>query len=102
MARYQLPEPAKADIAAILGRNEDLHSKEACIRYRACLTATMRRIAANPDGRFTVDRTELMPSVRSFHLRHSREESAGRRHEGPSSDKIATVIRYPIGFTLPL
>jgi hypothetical protein len=45
MARYRLSEPAKADIAAILRRSEELHGKEA-IRYRACLTAAMRRVAA--------------------------------------------------------
>ncbi len=35
----------------------------------------MRRVAAGPEGRSTVDRTELVPGVRSFHTRHSRDES---------------------------
>jgi toxin ParE1/3/4 len=75
VARYRLSEPAKADIAAILRRSEELHGKEARIRYRACLAAAMRRVAANPEGRSTVDRAEVVPGVRSFHIRHSRDES---------------------------
>ncbi len=75
MARYRLSEPAKADIAAILRRSEELHGKAARIRYRACLTAAMRRVAAFPDGRSTEDRAELVPGIRSFHIRHSRDES---------------------------
>ena len=75
MAGYRLSAPAKADIAAILRRSEEVHGKQARIRYRACLTAAMRRIATGPDGRSTVDRAELVPGIRSFHIRHSRDES---------------------------
>ena len=46
MARYRISDPAKADIAAILRTSEERHGSEARIRYRACLTAAMRRIAA--------------------------------------------------------
>ncbi len=35
----------------------------------------MRRVAADPQGRSTVDLTELEPGIRSFHIRHSRDES---------------------------
>ena len=41
---------------------------------RFCLAA-MRRIAADPEGRSTVNRAELLPGIRSFHIRHSRDES---------------------------
>jgi toxin ParE1/3/4 len=75
MARYRLSDPAKADVAAILRRSEELHGKEARVRYRACLTAAMRRVAADPAGHSTVDRADLMPGIRSFHARHSRNES---------------------------
>jgi toxin ParE1/3/4 len=75
MARYRLSDPAKADVAAILRRSEELHGKEARVRYRACLTAAMRRVAADPAGRSSVDRADLMPGIRSFHARHSRNES---------------------------
>jgi toxin ParE1/3/4 len=88
MARYRLSEPAKADIAAILRRSEDLHGKEARIRYRACLTAAMRRIAADPEGRSTVDRGDLVPGIRSFHVRHSRDES----REAPVANPVHVLF----------
>jgi toxin ParE1/3/4 len=75
MARYRLSGPAKAEIAAILRRSEELHGKDARIRYRGCLAAAMRRVATDPEGRSTVDRAELLPGIRSFHVRHSRNES---------------------------
>ncbi|MFI5015286.1 MAG: type II toxin-antitoxin system RelE/ParE family toxin [Hyphomicrobiales bacterium] len=75
MPRYRLSEPAKADIAAIPRRSEELHGRAARIRYRALLTAAMRRVAADPKGHSTVERAELVPGIRSFHIRHSRDES---------------------------
>lgn len=75
MARYRLSAPAKADIAAILRRSEEVHGKDARIRYRACLAASMRRVASDPTGHLTVDRAELLLGIRSFHIRHSRDES---------------------------
>lgn len=75
MARYRLSEPAKADIASILRTSEERHGLAARVRYRALLTAAMRRVAADPEGHSTADRTELLPGIRSFHIRHSRNES---------------------------
>ncbi len=83
MARYRLSGPAKADIIAILRRSEEVHGKDARIRCRACLTAAMRRIAADPEGRSTVDRTDLDSGIRSFHIRHSRDESRERPVANP-------------------
>ena len=88
MARYRLSEPAKADIAAILKRSEELHGREARIRYRACLTAAMRRVAADPEGRSTVDCAELVPGIRSFHIRHSRDES----REAPVANPVHVIF----------
>src|ERR1051325_10045447 len=76
MARYRLSEPAKADIAATLRTSEELHGREARIRYRACLAAAMRRVAADPNGRSTMDRAELAPGIRSFHIRHNESREA--------------------------
>jgi|SRR6185312_14135431 len=86
--RYRLSEPAKADIAAILRRSEKLHGKQARIRYRACLTAAMRRVAADPEGRLTVDHAELHPGIRSFHIRHSRDES----REAPVANPVHALF----------
>ena len=88
MARYRLSEPAKADLAATLRRSEELHGREARIRYRACLTAAMRRVAADPNGRSTVDRAELVPGIRSFHIRHSRDES----REAPVANPVHVIF----------
>jgi toxin ParE1/3/4 len=88
MARYQLSEPAEADIAATLQDSGKLHGKEARIRYRACLTAAMRRVAADPKGRSTVDHPELAPGVRSFHIRHSRTES----REAPVANPVHVIF----------
>jgi toxin ParE1/3/4 len=73
--RYRLSEPAGADIAAILRRSEERHGKAARLRYRACLAAALRRIAADPEGPPTADRSALVSGLRSFHIHHSRNES---------------------------
>src|SRR5260370_30553817 len=75
MARYRLSEPAKADFAATLRRSEELHGNQARIRYRALLTAPMRRVAAEPEGPATLHRNELLAGLRSFHIRHNGTES---------------------------
>ncbi len=66
-----------------------MHGAEARIRHRALLTAALKRIAADPQGRSTGDRGELAEGVRSFHIRHSRAESL----EAPVADP-AHVIFY--------
>ncbi len=75
MARYRLSDPAKADIAAVLRTSNIQHGAAARIRYRGLLTAAMRRIADDPDGRSTVDRAGLLKGLRSLHLRHSLNQS---------------------------
>lgn len=90
MARYRLSAPAKADIAAILRRSEELHGKDARIRYRACLAAAMRRVASDPEGHSTVDRAELLLGIRSFHIRHSRDES----REPPVASPVHVIYYF--------
>jgi toxin ParE1/3/4 len=77
MARYRLSEPAKADIASILRTSEERHAAPARFRYRALLTAAMRRVATEPEGVSTADRAELLPGIRSFHIRHSADARRG-------------------------
>ena len=96
MARYRLSEPAAADIAAILRRSEELHGKEARLRYRACLTAAMRRVAADPTAMSTVDRTELAPGFRSFHIRHSRGESRAAPVANPAHVIFYRVVQTSV------
>ncbi len=88
MVRYRLSEAAKADIASTLRASETLHGTEARIRYRALLTAAVRRIAAEPMGLSTVDRGDLFVRGRSFHIRHSRHES----REAPVGDPVHVIF----------
>lgn len=88
MARYRLTEPAKADIASVLRTSETMHGSAARIRYRALLTAAMRRLAVDPRGLSTVDRHELCDGVRSCHIRHSRNES----REAPVRDPVHVIF----------
>jgi toxin ParE1/3/4 len=76
MAGYRLSKSAKTDITAILKRSASLHGLLARTRYRALLTAALRHVAANPRGPLTTDRADLQTGFRSFHIRHSRNESA--------------------------
>jgi toxin ParE1/3/4 len=87
MARYRLSDPAKADIASALRTSETMHGAEARVRYRALLTAALRRIAADPKGLSTVDQAELSAGVRSFHIRYSRNES----REAPVGDPVHVI-----------
>src|SRR5260221_9965363 len=75
MPRYRLSDPAKTDIAAVLATSETIHGTAARIRYRALLTAAMRRIAAEPLGLSTVDRSELSAGVRCFTIRTTPNET---------------------------
>jgi toxin ParE1/3/4 len=88
VARYRLSKPAAADIAAILERSQELHGKQARTRYRACLTAAMRRIAVDPEGHSTVDHADFVPGIRSFHIRHSRDES----REAPVASPVHVIF----------
>jgi len=90
LALYRLSEPAKADIAYILRVSEKMHGGDARVRYRGLLTAALRRIAADPEGFSTVDRGELAPSPRSFHVRHCR---AGSREEPVADPRLVIFYR---------
>lgn len=52
----------------------------------------MRRIAAYPKGRGTLDRSELLDGLRSFHIRHSRNEST----EGQVGDPVHVIFYRPV------
>jgi len=88
MARYRLSDLAKADIAAILKISEKRHGTQARLRYRALLTAAMRRIAADPGECSATDCSDLFAGVRSFHIRHSRDES----REEPVRDPVHVIF----------
>jgi toxin ParE1/3/4 len=88
MARYRLAHPAKADIAAILRTSQERGGRAASVRYRALIVAAMRRVAADPEGPATTDRGEVLPGIRSFHMRHCRGESG----EAPVRNPVHVVF----------
>jgi toxin ParE1/3/4 len=75
MSRYRLSAPARQDLANILAASLERWGREGRSRYAALLVAAMRTIASEPEGPLTRDRAELLPGVRSLHVRH-----AGARH----------------------
>jgi toxin ParE1/3/4 len=83
MARYRLTASARRDVGSILRTSEERHGRDARARYAALLLAAMRRVAEMPEGRSTSDSSRVRPGLRSFHVRHSREESREARVANP-------------------
>jgi toxin ParE1/3/4 len=88
MARVRLSAPAQADIVAILKTSEALHGPHARLRYRALLSAALRRIAADPDCTSSAARNEVLAGLRSFHIRHSRDDS----REPPVANAVHVIF----------
>ena len=72
MARFRLSRPAQADLAHILATSAERWGIEGRRRYAAILAAAMRKCAAEPEGPASQDCGELLPGIRSFHIRHAR------------------------------
>lgn len=72
MARFRLSGPAKADIRQILAVSQARWGAETRVRYAALLTSALRRVAGDPKNPVSADRADLLPALRSFHLRHGR------------------------------
>jgi toxin ParE1/3/4 len=71
MARFRFSGRARADVAHILATSASRWGADARRRYGALLAAAMRQVAANPEGPTTRERTDLLPGIRSFHIRHA-------------------------------
>lgn len=87
MARYRLTKSAKGDLSSILRTSEERHGRDARMRYSALLLAAMRRLTLDPEGRSTSDRSDVRPGIRSFHIRHSRNES----RDAPVGDPVHVI-----------
>ncbi len=79
MARFRLSAPAKADLRNILAKSLERWGADGRSRYAALLAAALRSLAAHPAGPTTRTRDELLPGVRSFHVRHVRGEHGVRQ-----------------------
>jgi toxin ParE1/3/4 len=62
----------RADLAQILATSAENWGVEGRRRYAKVLAAAMRKVAAEPEGPTTRDRSELSRGVRSFQLRNTR------------------------------
>lgn len=90
MYRYRISNSAQSDILDILGWSHEQFGEIARLRYEALIIAALRDIAMQPDRPGSIERPELGPGVRSWHLRMSR----GRAHT-----EIGTV-RQPRHFLI--
>jgi toxin ParE1/3/4 len=72
MARYRLSRLAEADLAHILATSEKRWGADGRRRYAAILASAMRKVAAKPRGPTTHERADLLPGIRSLHVRHAR------------------------------
>lgn len=75
MARFRLAQPAEADLAHILTTSAERWGTVGRRRYAALLAAAMRMIATDPERPLTQARNELVPGIRSFHIRHARGDT---------------------------
>lgn len=84
MARFRLSGPAQADLRRIVAASFERWGLEASRRYSAILTAAMSQIASDPSGRLTRDRSDILPGVRSFHIRHAHARNLAARVKNPA------------------
>jgi toxin ParE1/3/4 len=75
MARYRLSRRAQNDLTMILGASADRWGEAARRRYAATVAAALRQIAGDPRGPLTRAHGELLPGLRSFHLRHAHPDN---------------------------
>ena len=93
MARFRLSRPAQADLRHILATSAERWGSEGRRRYAAILTAAMRKVAAEPKGPATRDRPELLPGIRSFHIRHARGNDSEMKMRRPVHIVFYRMIR---------
>ncbi|MGD9614181.1 MAG: type II toxin-antitoxin system RelE/ParE family toxin [Alphaproteobacteria bacterium] len=88
-ARFRVARRAQTDLMIILGDGAEKWGAEASRRYGLTLMRAMRQVASDPEGRLTRPRPDIRPDLRSFHLRHVRQN--GRQ---PAVKRPVHVIYY--------
>ncbi|WP_262730567.1 type II toxin-antitoxin system RelE/ParE family toxin [Alloalcanivorax marinus] len=73
--RYVLSAAAQDDIRDILGWTHERFGEAARLRYQALLATALRDLSHQPARPGSVERPELGPGVRSWHLHLSRERA---------------------------
>lgn len=77
MTQLRLSQAAQSDIIEILAWSQSQFGEDARLRYQALIVAALRDAARQRDGIGSTARPELGDGVHSWHLRQSRERSAG-------------------------
>jgi toxin ParE1/3/4 len=72
---YRLSATAEEDIVRLLAYTQTRFGEIARRRYEALLVVGLRDIAFDPERPGSVARPELGLTVRSYHLRHSRDRA---------------------------
>jgi toxin ParE1/3/4 len=83
MARYRLSRLAEVDLLQILSTSEERWGVEGRRRYAAVIASAMRKVADDPKGPATRNRSELLTGSRSMHLRYARIPSPEDRVRNP-------------------
>jgi toxin ParE1/3/4 len=82
-ASLRLSRLAEADLAEILTVSAERWGTEARRRYAALFAAALRLVAADRQGPLTRERSDLLPGVRSFHIRDARSRGPMPRIKRP-------------------
>jgi toxin ParE1/3/4 len=90
-SRFRVARRAQTDLTIILGDSAERWGAEASRRYGVTLMRAMRQVASNPEGRLTRPRPDLRPDLRSFHLRHVRQNA-----RQPAVKRPVHVIYYRV------
>jgi toxin ParE1/3/4 len=77
MSVFRLAAAAQADIVAALAWTQERFGEVARRRYGLLIAVGLRDIADDPGRPGSADRPELGATVRSYHLRYSRERARG-------------------------
>jgi toxin ParE1/3/4 len=93
MARFRLSRLARVDLAQILATSAEHWGLEGRRRYAAVLAAAMRKVATEPEGAMTRDRSELLHGVRTFHLRNARADDLEAKVRRPVHVLYYRVVR---------
>jgi toxin ParE1/3/4 len=75
VANVRVSAGAKADLSEILATSLERWGEDGRVRYRSLLVAAMHELGANPERLMTKDCGDLLPGLRSYHVRH-----VGRDH----------------------
>lgn len=75
MRIYRLSASAEEDIEQILAWTETRFGESGRHRYEALLVTGLRQLASDPKLPGSIERPEIGPAIRTYHLRYSRKQA---------------------------